>query len=65
MESKVEESVDKRMVRYKGKRIMRQHIKNKPINLWGFKVQYRYAPKTGYLYNFESRSAGKIQQNWA
>ena len=35
MEPEVEQSVDKHIIKYEGKSIMRQHIKNKPIK-WGF-----------------------------
>ena len=37
MEPEVEQSVDEHMIRYKGRGIMRQHIKNKPIK-WGFRM---------------------------
>ena len=52
MEPEVEKSVDEYMIKYKGRSIMRQRIKNKPIK-WGFKMLYRSAPKTGYLYEFD------------
>lgn len=47
MEAETEESVDKHMVKYRGKSNMR--MRNKPIK-WGFKMCYRCDPKTGYLY---------------
>ena len=31
---------------------MRKHIKNKPIK-WDFRMWYRCAPKTSYLYEFD------------
>ena len=37
MEPEVEQSVDEHMIKYKGRSIMRQHIKNKPIK-WGFRM---------------------------
>ena len=40
------------MIKYKGRSIMQQHIKNKPIK-WGFRIWHRCAPKTGYLYEFD------------
>ena len=52
MESEAEQSVDEHMIKFKGRNIMRQHIKNKPIK-WGFKMWYRWAPKTGYLYEMD------------
>ena len=52
VEPEVEQSVDEHMVKYKGRSIMWQHIKNKPIK-WGFRLWYRCAPKTDYLYEFD------------
>ena len=52
VESESEQSVDEHMIKFKGRNIMRQHIKNKPIK-WGFKMWYRCAPKIGYLYEFD------------
>ena len=49
MKPEVEQSVDEHMIRYKGRSIMQQHIKNKPIK-WGFRMWYRCASKIGYLY---------------
>ena len=51
MEPEVEQSVDEHMIKYKGRSIMRQHIKNKPIK-WGFRIRYRCTPKTSLLYDF-------------
>ena len=51
MEPEVEQSVDEHMIKYKDRSIMWQHIKNEPIK-WGFRMWYRCAPKTGYLYEF-------------
>ena len=52
MEPKFEQSVEEHMIKYKGRSIMWRHIKNKPIK-WGFKMWYRCAPKTIYLYEFD------------
>ena len=52
MKPEVDESVDEHRIKYKSRRIMRQHIKNKPIK-WGFWMWYRCTPKTGYLYEFD------------
>ena len=46
------ESVDEHMVKFKGRNIMRQHIHNKHIK-WGFKMWYRCAPKSDYLYEMD------------
>ena len=40
------------MCKFKGKRIMRQYMKNKPIK-WGFKFWFRCGAKSGYLYEFD------------
>ena len=40
------------MVKYKGKSIIRQHIKSKSIK-WEFKMCYRLVPKTGYIYELD------------
>ena len=40
------------MIKYKGRGIMRHHIKNKLIK-WRFRMWYRCTPKTGYLYEFD------------
>lgn len=52
MKAEVEKNVYKHMVKYKGKSIIRQHIKNKPINWW-LKMWYKCAPKTTCLYEFD------------
>ena len=52
MDPEVDQSVDKHMIKFKDRNIMWQHIKNKPIK-WDFKMWYRCAPKTGYLYEFD------------
>ena len=50
MEPEVKQSVEDHIIKYKG--IIWQHIENKPIK-WGFKMWYRCAPKTCYLYEFD------------
>ena len=52
MDPEVDQSVDEHMIKFKGRTIMREHIKNKPIK-WGFKMWYRCAPKTGYFYELD------------
>ena len=52
VEPEVEQSVDWHMIKYKGRSIMQQHIKNKPIK-WDFRMWYRSAPKTDYLHEFD------------
>ena len=37
MEPEFEQIVDEHMIKYKGRSIMQQHIKNKPIK-WGFRI---------------------------
>ena len=44
--------MDEHVIKYKSRSILRHHIKSKPIK-WGFRIWYRYAPKTGYLYEFD------------
>ena len=46
------QSIDERMVKFKGHNICKQYIKNKPIK-WGFKLWIRACAKGGYEY--ESR----------
>ena len=58
MEPGIEQSVDEHMIKYKGRSIVRQNIKNKLIK-WGFRMWYRCAPKTSYLYEFDIYSGRK------
>ena len=44
--------MDEHMCKVKGKSIMRQYMKNKPIK-WGFKSWFRFGTKSGYLYEFD------------
>ena len=46
------QSIDKHMCKFKGKHIMRQYMKNKPIK-WGLKFWFRCGAKSGYLYEFD------------
>ena len=46
------QSIDEYMCKFKGKNIMRQYMKNKPIK-WGFKFWFRCRAKSGYLYEFD------------
>ena len=52
------QSVDEHMCKFKGKKMMRQYMKNKPIK-WGFKFQFRCGSKTGYLYEFDMQVGRK------
>ena len=52
MEPEVQQSVDEHMIKYKGRTIMWQHIEDKPIK-WSFRMWYRRASKTSYLYEFD------------
>ena len=58
MDPEVDQSVDKHMIKFKDRNIMWQHIKNKLIK-WGFKMWYKCAPKTGYLYKFDIYTSKK------
>ena len=45
------QSIEEHMCKFKGKSIMRQYMKNKPIR-WGFKFWFRCGAKSGYLNEF-------------
>ena len=47
-----EQSIDKYMVKFKGRAGMKQHIKLKPIK-WGFKLCFCYSSKSSYLYQMD------------
>ena len=47
-----EQSIDERMVKFKGRSGMKQHIKSKPIK-WGFKFWFRCSSISGYLYQMD------------
>ena len=44
--------IDEHMYKFKGKSIMRQYMKNKPIK-WGFKFWFRCGANSGYFYEFD------------
>ena len=46
------QSINEHMCKFKGKIIMRQYIKNKPIK-WGFKFWFCCGSKSEYLYQFD------------
>ena len=46
------QNVNERMLKFKGSSSVKQYIKKKPIK-WCFKVWYRCASTTGYLYQLE------------
>ena len=46
------QSIDEHMCKFKGKSLMRQCMKNKPIK-WGFKFWFRCGSKSGYLYQLD------------
>ena len=46
------QSIDKHMCKFKGKSMMRQYMKNKPIK-WSFKFWFCCGGKSDYLYEFD------------
>ena len=52
LQPEAHQSIDKHMCKFKGRNIMRQNMKNKPIK-WGFKFWFRCGAKSGYLYEFD------------
>lgn len=46
------QSIDERIVKFKGHNIMRQYVKGKPVR-WGFKLWLRCGSKTGYTYEMD------------
>ena len=46
------QSIDEHMFKFKGKSLMRQYMKNKPIK-WGFRFWFWCSSKSGYLYQFD------------
>ena len=52
LQPEVHQSIDEHMCKFKGKSIIRQYMKNKPIK-WGFKFWFRCGAKSGYLYAFD------------
>ena len=55
-----EQTINEHMVKFKGRPLMKQYVKNKPIK-WGFKFWFRCASKTGYLQEMDM-CLGKKQQ---
>lgn len=43
------QSIDEHMIKFKGRNVMRQYVKSKPIK-WGFKFWCRCDAKSGYLF---------------
>ena len=58
MTPEVKQNVDEHMIKYKGRSIMGQHIRNIPIK-WGFRMWYRCGPKTSYMYEFDIYTSRK------
>ena len=52
MQPESHQSIDEHMCKFKGKSLMQQYMKNKPIK-WGFKFWFRCGSKSGYLYEFD------------
>ena len=46
------QSINEHMCKFKGKRLMCQYMKNKPIK-WGFKFWFWCGYRSGYLYQFD------------
>ena len=47
-----EQNVDEHMVKLKGRPVMKQYIKSKPMK-WSFKFWIRFSSKSGYLYQMD------------
>ena len=52
MQPESHQSIDEHMCKFKGKSLMRQYMKNKPIK-GGFKFWFCCGSKSGYLYEFD------------
>ena len=50
------QSIDEHMFKFKGKSLMCQYMKNKPIK-WGFRFWFRCSSKSGYLICIWEKSA--------
>ena len=46
------QSIDERMVKYKGHNILKQYVKGKPVK-WGFKFWVRASAKSGFVFETE------------
>ena len=51
LQPEAHQSIDEHMCKFKGKSIMRQYMKNKPIK-WDFKFWFRCRPTSSYLHEF-------------
>ena len=51
-EPEKQQSINERMVKFKGHNIMRQYVKTKPVK-WGFKLWMRCGSKSGYTYEMD------------
>ncbi len=60
LESEAQQSVDEHMCKFKGRSILRQYMKNKPIK-WCFKFWFRCGSKSGYLYQPDIYTGRKEQ----
>ena len=54
--------IDKHMIKCKGHNILRQYVKEKPIQR-GFKLWCQCAAKTGYLYEYDLFTGKKVWPN--
>ena len=52
LQPEAHQSIDEHMCKFKGKSMMRQSMKSKPVK-WGFKFWFRCGAKSGYLYEFD------------
>ena len=52
LQPEAHQSIGERMCKFKGKSIMRQYMKNKPIK-WDFKFWFRCGAMSGYLHEFD------------
>ena len=59
LQPEAHQSIEEHMCKFKGKSIMRQYMKNKPVK-WGFKFWFRCGAKSGYLYEFDMYLGKKI-----
>ena len=59
LQPEAHQSIDEHMCKFKGKIIMRQYMKNKPIK-WAFKFWFRCGAKSGYLYEFDMYLGKKV-----
>ena len=53
------QSIDERMVKFKGHNIMKQYIKNKPIKR-GFKLWIQAGSSNGYIYEIDPYTGRKL-----